>query len=229
MLGVCVSYDRERDHRRFDAAHGRRSIRLKGYDYSRPGAYYVTICTYRQACALGRVVDGEMVFNDAGRIVQECWDDLPNHYSHVRLDAFVIMPNHVHGIIVLTRCGVGAGLGPAEMVALGSREEPASRDAVRARKPAPTNHDRATVCAPKPDVRGKRHGLPEIVRGFKTFSARRINRLRGTTGTPVWQRNYYEHIVRNEEDLCRIREYVAGNPARWPLDAENPSNVRQGR
>jgi len=178
---------------------------------------------------LGSVVDGEMGLNEAGGIVRACWDDLPNHYPHVRLDAFVIMPNHIHGIIVLTRCGVGAGLGLAEMEALGSREEPASRDAVRARKPAPTDHGPATACAREPDVRAKRHGLPEIVRGFKTFSARRINRLRGTTGTPVWQRNYYEHIVRGEDDMQRIRQYIADNPQRWPLDAENPSNVRQGR
>ncbi len=167
--------------------HHRRSIRLKGYDYRRPGAYFVTCCTYDHEALFGEVEDGEMVLNELGVIVQQVWDDLVNHYGHVYLDAFVAMPNHVHGIIVLMDepgvVGVGAGL-----------------------KPAPTP---------------KRHGLPEIVRGFKTFSARRINERRGTPGVPVWQRNYYEHIVRDEHALRRIQNYILHNPANWELDIEN--------
>ena len=116
------------------------------------------------------------------------WFDLPNHYAHVRLDAFVIMPNHVHGVIVLTE--VGAGL-----------------------KPAPT-------------VVAKRHGLPEIVRGFKTFSSRRINELRGTPGTPVWQRNYYEHVIRGEDELNRVREYIDSNPTGWLEDRYHPAGIK---
>ncbi|HOK59079.1 MAG TPA: hypothetical protein PKZ07_19890 [Sedimentisphaerales bacterium] len=165
--------------------HHRHSIRLKGYDYSLSGAYFVTICMYDRACLFGAVVDGDMRLNDAGRVVYDVWNDLPNHYGYVELDAFVVMPNHVHGIIVI----VGAGLKPAPTES----------------KPAPT-----------------RHGLPEIIRGFKTFSSRRINELRGTPGMPVWQRNYYEHIIRNEESLHRIRSYIANNPIRWYLDQENP-------
>ncbi len=128
-----------------------------------------------------------MALNDAGRIVQHCWDDLANHFAHVELDAFVVMPNHVHGIIVLTD-GVGAGL-----------------------KPAPTSM--------------KRHPLPEIVRAFKTFSSRRVNQLHQTPGTPVWQRNYYDHVIRTENDLSNIREYIVNNPLKWGLDALNPANL----
>ncbi len=109
--------------------------------------------------------------------------------SNVQLDAFVVMPNHVHGIIVITN-PVVAGAG---CVGAGS-------------EPAPT----------------KSYGLPEIVLQFKTFSARRINDVRGTPGTPVWQRNYYEHIIRNERSLNRIRQYIAENPMRWAFDRENP-------
>ncbi|HSE83161.1 MAG TPA: transposase, partial [Thermodesulfobacteriota bacterium] len=104
----------------------------------------------------------------------------------IKLDAFVIMPNHVHGIIINVANDVGAGL-----------------------KPAPT-----TVA--------KNHTLFEIVRGFKTFSSRRINETRGTPGSHVWQRNYYEHIIRNEDDLDEIREYIINNPLKWDSDTENP-------
>jgi putative transposase len=135
----------------------RRSIRLPAYDYSREGTYYVTSCAQDRACLFGDVANGEMVLNQRERVVQQCWDDLMRHYNGIELDAFVIMPNHVHGIVVITgdvmavKSGVvvGAGL-----------------------KPAPTAI--------------KRHGLPEIIRAFKTFSARKINVMRNTPGKPVW-------------------------------------------
>ena len=164
--------------------HRRRSIRLHGYDYSRAGAYFVTVCTQNRVCLFGDVVDGSMRLSDAGRIIQTIWDDLPNYYLNIELDEFVIMPNHVHGIIVIA---VGAGL-----------------------KPAPT----------------KRHGLPEILRALKTFSARRINEMRNTPGAPVWQRNYYEHIIRDGESLNKIREYIMNNPMQWAFDRENLNIVR---
>jgi putative transposase len=156
----------------------RRSIRLQGYDYAQVGAYFVTVCAHNRACVFGEIVNGEMRLNDAGRMLHAVWEDLPHHYAGIELDAFVVMPNHVHGIIFI----VGAGF-----------------------KPAPT-----------------KYGLPEIVRGFKTFSSRRINESRGTPGTRVWQRNYYEHIIRNDESLDRIREYIANNPMQWEWDVENP-------
>jgi REP element-mobilizing transposase RayT len=169
--------------------HHRRSIRLKGYDYTQAGVYFITICTQDRACLFGEVVGGEMRVNPLGEIVAWTWNDLPNHNPHVELDAFVVMPNHVHGIIVIVDNPVGAGSEPAPTMAM---------------------------------VTIRRHGLPEIVRQFKTFSARRINALRGTPGIPVWQRNYYEHIIRDEESLKRIREYIANNPMQWALDRENP-------
>ncbi len=203
--------------RAVDTRWHRRSIRLKGYDYSQPGAYFVTIVARGRECVFGDVVDDHAVLTDAGRIVQACWDDLPNHYAHVRLDAFVVMPNHIHGIILLIAHNVGAGLDTVSAKRGCSGMESIPLDHRSVKKPAPTHG------------RSKRHALSEIVRGFKTFSARRINRLRRTPGTAVWQRNYYEHIVRGEDDLRRIRQYIADNAQRWPLDAENPSNVRKGR
>ncbi|MBI4571534.1 MAG: transposase [Chloroflexi bacterium] len=173
----------------------RRSIRLPSHDYAAPGAYFITICAQDHECMFGEVEAGTVVLNEYGEIVRECWHDLPSHYDNVVLDACVVMPNHVHGIIVLAGGEVGAGLKPAPTM-----------------RPAPTGVQER-----------RRHGLPEIVRGLKTFSSRRINALRGTAGTPVWQRNYYEHVVRDEDGLSRIRAYIEDNPRRWVEDEYHPS------
>ena len=166
------------------AKQRRRAIRLRDYDYTTPGSYFVTITAVDRTCLFGDITDGEMRLNDAGRIVQTVWRELPSHYPHVPPDAYIVMPNHIHGIIVLSdRNDVGAGF-----------------------KPAPT-----------------RHGIPEIVRAFKTFSARRINEMRCTPRVSIWQRNYFEHIIRSEESLNRIRQYILDNPARWDFDRENPA------
>ncbi len=171
----------------------RRSIRLSGFDYSQDGAYFVTVCTQNRDCVFGELEDGNMVLNSYGQIVSNIWRDLPDHYFHVRSDQFVVMPNHIHGIMILNRnhvvgIDVGAGL-----------------------KPAPT---------------AKIHALPEIIRGFKTFSSRRINELRGTPGTGLWQRNYYEHIIRDDDELNRIRQYIIDNPINWDTDRNNPDAVQ---
>jgi len=163
--------------------HHRRSIRLKDYDYSQEGAYFITICTKNRECIFGRIVDGKMQLNKFGEIVRYTWFDLPNHNTNVELDQFIIMPNHIHGIIIIT---VGAGS-----------------------EPAPT----------------QKHGLFEIIRQFKTFSAKRINEIRNTPNLPVWQRNYYEHIIRTEDELHRIREYIINNPLQWQYDRENPDRT----
>jgi REP element-mobilizing transposase RayT len=156
--------------------HHRRSIRIKGYDYAKDGAYFVTICTWQRQSLLGAIANDKMQLSDYGQITQFYWDNLLKHHAHLELDEFVIMPNHMHGILVLT--------------------------------------DDKASCS----VSTKRHGLPEILRGFKTFSARRINKLRCTTGVSVWQRGYYEHIIRNEKSLRAIREYIVKNPLSWEHD-----------
>ena len=213
-----MSYDPEQCHRR--------SIRLTGYDYSQTGSYFVTVCTQHKRCLFGEVVDGEMRLNDVGLMVQRAWDELPNHYADIKLDTFIVMPNHVHGIIGLTTADgfvwaglkhapdilkgqyngvVGAGLKPAQNVI----QEHLNDDCIGENlwaglKPAPT----------------RRHGLSEIIRAFKTFSARKINEHRGTTGLPVWQRNYYEHIIRDNTEWDYIRKYIETNPVYWAEDKE---------
>jgi putative transposase len=167
--------------------HHRRLTRLKEYDYSQSGGYFITICTQNRSCLFGEIDNDKMMVNQYGEVVQISWNELPDHYNNVELDVFVIMPNHIHGIIFLK--DVGAGL-----------------------KPAPTG------------LVNKPYSLPEIIRGFKTFSARNLNKLRTMPGAPVWQRNYYEHVIRRDESLDKIREYIITNPLRWALDRENPAN-----
>jgi REP element-mobilizing transposase RayT len=190
--------------------HHRRSIRLQGYDYSLTGAYFVTLCSDHRKCLFGEILGEEMRINHYGRIVQIAWDELPDHYPGVALDAFVIMPNHVHGIIILTNgnftSSPGAGLKPAP-----TKNVPGLKPVGAGFKPAPT----------------RLHGLPEIVRALKTFSAKNINLLRSTPGVPVWQRNYYERGIRNEEELNAARQYITDNPARWAEDRNHPGNIDQ--
>ncbi len=173
--------------------HDRRSARLQGYDYSQAGAYFITICSYNRECLFGEIKNGEMILNGFGEIVVFTWFDLVNHENHISLDYFVVMPNHVHGIIVIStnKTFVGAGSKPALIEAVSTR-----------------------------------HGLSEIVRQFKTFSAKRINQLRETSAAAVWQRNYYEHVIRSEDELNRIREYIQNNPLQWEVDPENPAITR---
>jgi REP element-mobilizing transposase RayT len=156
--------------------HHRRSIRIQGFDYAQPGAYFITFVTQNRECFLSLIIDGSVSLEPAGKAVLSVWQELPKHYRHLTLGDIVIMPNHVHAVLFFNPNGNATG-----------------------------------------------QALPEIVRALKSFSARRINTLRAASGSVVWQQNYFEHIVRDNEDLCRIREYIWANPIHWDLDEENPS------
>jgi len=164
----------------------RKRIRLKNYDYSQDGYYFVTICAENREEWFGKVEKGEMILNQYGKIANQCWDDLPNHYLNCSLDSFVVMMNHIHGIIVILNKDVtivGNGL-----------------------KPFPT------------------HGLSEMIPGFKTFSSRKINEEIKNDNKFQWQKSFYDHVIRNETELYRIRDYIKNNPLKWDLDRENPSS-----
>lgn len=182
-------------------AYGRRSIRLRGYDYALPGAYFVTICTARRIPLFGEVARGRMNLTFLGEIASACWRAIPVHFANVTLDAWVVMPDHVHGIIAIRSGGE----------ALGSPPEP--KEQVLLPKASP----------PRTPPRGTAPGsAAAIIQNYKSLSARRINRWRGTPGARVWQRNYYEHVVRDDEGLERIRAYIRDNPLAWG-DAHEPS------
>ena len=152
--------------------HHRRSIRLKGYDYTTQGAYFVTICVHRRACLLGEVMDGDLRLNAWGHVVAESWLWLADRYPYVALDSWVIMPNHFHGIIFI-------------------RE-----------------NDRS----------------PEdgSLTALKRKSLGRLNEIRDNHGAIFWQRDYWEHIIRNEPRLNAIRHYIQTNPSRWINDQLHP-------
>ena len=200
--------------------HHRRSIRLKGYDYTQAGVYFVTIVTQNRACLFGDIVAGEVRLNAFGQAVAETWQWLGTQYGYVELDEWVVMPNHLHGIIIITEtdngCPTdGGGVGG------GSRTAPTVIGATGGgggvgggSRTAPT-----VIASTAPMV--KRKPLGRLIGAFKTVSTKRINEYRGTPGVVVWQRNYYEHIIRDERSLNRIREYIAANPLRWHLDREN--------
>jgi len=172
--------------------HHRRSVRLPGYDYARNGIYFITICTQNRECLFGEIVDGAMRLHEAGRFVSEEWEKTAEIRGEIDLDEWLVMPNHFHGILV-----VSDGRGTA-------RRAP-------------------TVERFGQPVSGS---VPTVVRAFKSAVTKRINELRGTPGAKLWQRNYYEHIIRNNDDLNRIRQYIMDNPARWDLDRNNPDAVK---
>lgn len=189
--------------------HHRRSIRLKGYDYTQAGAYFVTVCTRDRACLFGEIVDGAMRWNEYGECVVRWWEDIPRHFKAVDIDAFVVMPNHIHGIVVITGGPVGAGLprpDPHTANSVADTGTDAAMDAHKGAKTAPL----------------RRPSLGNVMAYFKYQSAKQINASRQTPVAPVWQRNYYEHVIRSEESLNCIRQYILDNPERWAFDRENP-------
>jgi putative transposase len=186
----------------FDYAQGRhhrRSIRVPDYDYSQPGAYFITIVTRGRECLFGEITKGEMHLSAMGQIAEECWRLIPEHFPSMELGVYVVMPNHVHGIIVM--------------------RDRSDADASERRGTiyrAPTNYRAPTERFQKP-VAGS---IPTVIRTYKASVTRRIGREFNATG--IWQRNYYEHIVRNDEEYNRIHLYIEANVANWVTDNENP-------
>ncbi len=169
--------------------HNRRSIRLKGYDYTRSGAYFITICTHHRECLFGEIENGQMRLNEIGEIVQTWWQWLGSQYEYVGIDRFVVMPNHIHGILIL-RDNWG-GLGDARRG--GSRTAPTSQPP---RPSYPGQH----IAIPK-----TRKSVGRLIGAYKTVSSKQINQIRGTPGAQVWQRNYNEQEAMHELLVGRIR------------------------
>jgi REP element-mobilizing transposase RayT len=227
------------------AIHRRHSIRLRGYDYSQAGAYYITICTHNRECLFGRIVDGEMKMNDAGRMIQTVWDEIPLRFGGLELDEFTVMPNHIHGIIVLHRRRGESCIRPCSCIRPGSfpptghstdhKEEGDHRGDHQGDHRGDHQGDH------KGDHRGDHQGdhkegdhkdrpygtLPgtvgRIIQAFKSITTHEYTGGVKKSGWPpfpgkLWQRNYWEHIVRNETELNRISKYIHDNPAQWERD-----------
>ena len=192
--------------------HHRRSIRLNGYDYSQDGAHFITVCAQNRECLFGEMVNGQMAMNDAGRMVQTVWDEIPENYHGIETDEFVVMPNHIHGIVIIV------GAAPC-----GRPDAPCGRP-VGPGQPRKDGQPRGVAST---------LSLPDVVHRFKTMTTKRYTDGVKKHGWPpypgkLWQRNYYEHIIRNENELNRIREYIIINPMKWKLDRENPDLQMDG-
>lgn len=176
-------------------SHLRRSIRLKDYDYTQPGAYFITICTHDHAHLFGEIVDGEMHFSNGGGIANACWQEIPNHFPQVELDEYIVMPNHIHGILWIVDKG----------------------------------NDSKTVGAknllPLQLPHGTSKTIGSVVRGFKIGVTKWFRQHTATS--IIWQRNYYEHVIRNEHALNAIRRYIVENPSRWHLDRFNADRTAE--
>ncbi|MFZ5392042.1 MAG: transposase [Patescibacteria group bacterium] len=195
--------------------NARKTIRLPNYDYSSPDDYFVTICTKDRECLLGNVIDDEMVLNKYGKIIEQYWFDLPNHYPNIILDEFVVMPNHVHMIISI----VGAG-SPRPSTVL--PRPSMNQNAIRNIKPIHQINDncvRGEETSPLRKIR--KITLGNIVAYFKYQTTKQINKILCNIGHKIWQRNYFERIIRNERELNKTREYIQNNPYNWPNDRNN--------
>ncbi len=191
---MSVEFDAQRYHRR--------SIRLKSWDYATPGAYFVMIVSRHHDCRFGEIVNDVMQLNAAGEIVAAAWEALPERFSNIELDEWIVMPNHLHGIVLLTGSVVGAPLvGAQDLNAEGQRA---------GTSPAPT--------------------LGDVLGAFKSITTNEyIRGVRELSWPPfvkrIWQRNYHEHIIRNDRELDAVRTYIFNNPLQWALDRDNPANV----
>jgi putative transposase len=176
------------------AIHHRRSIRLKGYDYSQVGLYFITICCNDRACLFGQIHNGLMILNDAGKIAQQCWAEIPAHFPNVVLHEFIVMPNHIHGILEI----VGANNYSPDNQSFDTR----------------LSDNRAKNISP---LRSPSQTIGSVVRGFKIVVTKWLRQNTNTNN--VWQRNYYEHIICDEKSHITISEYIINNPSNWDNDS----------
>ncbi|MBD2462698.1 hypothetical protein H6G89_16785 [Oscillatoria sp. FACHB-1407] len=247
--------------------HHRRSIRLKGYDYTSPGAYFITLCVHQRECLFGEVVNGEMQLNEWGKLVDAYWQRLPSHFANLELDVFVVMPNHFHGILVLTQPpGRGAALDHHSSNSTENSKSNATPNPNRSPQIIPPNRRGAALDhhssnstensksnatpnpnrSPEPGVAFGRRELqipknnlpnaapqpPRLMKGsvgaillnFKSITTRRINQMRRVRGVPLWQRDYHDRIIRDEEALTYVRRYIHNNPRLWEADQLHPDN-----
>jgi len=242
-------------YNKFTGYHNRRSIRLPGYDYSQPGYYFVTVCIHdRKQNLFGNVVDGIMVLNEFGKHTEQCWHDIPKHFPNVKIDDFIAMPNHVHGIIRI--CGNPAGanvfVGANDYSPLREQTTPETGTPHARNDYSPlreqTTPETGTPHAPNDYSPLREQTTPEtgtpyapndyspihtkqihpcgtsktvgsIVRGFKIGVSKMFRKH--SPDKIVWQRGYYDHIIRDEKSLFFIRKYIRGNPMNWRADSEN--------
>jgi REP element-mobilizing transposase RayT len=178
---------------------------MEGYDYSLPGAYFVTLLSYRRACLFGQIKEEIFRQSDIGKLINDCWLRIPNYFNDIGLDDYVLMPNHLHGIILIHE-SVGKGEAFADLVSTILRIVSANASPQRPKGTQPGS-------------------LGAIIQNFKSISTRMVNKKYFESGNKLWQRNYHERIIRNDRELNAIRQYIRDNPLNWELDKKNPTNM----
>jgi len=192
----------------------RHSLRLQCYDYSQAGAYFITICAQGRACLFGGIENDAMALNECGCVVRDEWLKTAAIRTGIQAGEFVVMPNHFHGIVIISETIVGG----------------IDKRAIRELPLCPYDHSVGAIHespileSPVPLRQQRRQmALSKIIGRFKMLTAKRINEIRQSPGVSVWQRNYYEHVIRNEDDYRKIAEYIADNPRRWEEDVLHPN------
>ena len=178
-------------------AFHRQSLRLKDFNYSQAGAYFVTICTKNRQCIFGEIQKGEMQLNVSGRVASAQWQQLPNRFTDLDLGEWVVMPNHIHGILVIT------GRGEASLANSSATADSIIKD--------------ASPLRPDGTVPGS---LGAIIQNYKSITSRKLTAQDERKKESVWQRNYYEHIIRNKRELITISDYILANTQNWEKDTE---------
>ena len=182
----------------------RKNVRIKEYDYTLGNWYYVTICTHNKKCILGKIINGKMYLNEYGKIVKECLLESQTHFQNVEIEYYVIMPNHIHCIIIIDS--------KSELKISNEDVSPGAADTGWETQPLQTKQK---ILKPS---------LGQIVVYIKYQSSRKINIMHNTKGEKLWQRNYFEHIIRNEMDLYNVRNYIKFNPLKWDIEKNYPDN-----
>lgn len=191
--------------------HKRQSIRLKGYDYSQSGLYFITICCYQRECLFGNIINSQIILNNFGQLIKEEWLKSAEIREEIEFDDFIIMPNHFHGIVIINQ----------EINSDFMKNDVDFQDNnVGANGRLPLQQ----IQSSRPKISMKPKSISSLIAGFKSATTKKINIIRNTPQNPVWQRNYYDHIIRNDESLARIREYVQNNPLSWENDQLHPNN-----
>lgn len=188
--------------------HNRHSVRLKNYDYSQTGAYFVTVCAQDKKCVFGKIENHELILNDAGIMVYNTFKEIPEHYAGIDIDEFIIMPNHIHAIIIINTVGADPRVCPESHICLDTMK------LGQAQGPAPTNKLKLSDIVQRVKSLTTKKYIENVKQNnWKSFNKR------------LWQRNYYEHVIRDEEDLNKIREYIIYNYLKWVEDDENPDKI----
>ena len=200
----------------------RKSIRLVDFDYTQPNSYFVTICTHNRACLFGRIVNDVMYPNEFGNIACYIWEKIPSHFPNTVLDEWVVMPNHVHGIVSIVDSDSSSQATHAPPLrqdidlTANSTTTPISPVGARHASPEPGRERSGKFAGTRS------RSISAVVGSYKSAVSRKIGEIHRISDGTIWQRTYHDHVIRNQAALDRIRRYIKENPARWAKDPENP-------